>query len=117
MKPTLTSATTGLALLGVLAASALQGAPAQARDGKRHHGVNERQADQQKRIFGGIRNDSLTNREAANLEKREAGLARTEARDRASGDKFTRRERLSIERRQNRLSHDIYRQKHDAQHR
>lgn len=115
MNRTITKATTGIALLGVLAATALQSAPAQAADCPKPHGVNERQTNQQKRIFGGIHNDSLTNREAAKLTKREVGIARTEARYRASGDNFTKRERFNIERRQNHVSRDIYHQKHDAQ--
>ena len=117
MKQTITQATTAIALLGVMAVTALQSAPAQAADCKKPQGVNARQTNQQKRIFGGIHNGSLTNHEAANLEKREYHIDRAEARARNSGDKFTKRERAQIEHRQNRVSRDIYQQKHDKQQR
>ncbi len=117
MKQTITKALTGIALLGVLTATALQSAPAQADTDKHHHNINARQTNQQKRIYAGVHHGSLTYHEAAELEKREANIARIEARDRKSGDKFTKRERLNIERRDNRTSRDIYKQKHDKQHR
>ena len=120
MKHTITQVTSAIALLGVLAATALQSAPAQAAPAKNHHkyhNINARQTNQQKRIYAGIHHGSLTYHEATELEKREANIARAEAHARNSGDKFTKRERLNIERRDNRVSRDIYQQKHDRQHR
>ena len=117
MKQRVTKSLAGITLLGVLSATALQSAPAQAATAKHSHSINARQKDQQKRIFDGIHNGSLTNHEAANLENRQDNIDRAQARDHASGDKFTKRERAQIERRENRVSRDIYRQKHDAQHR
>lgn len=121
MNRKITQATSAIALLGVLAATALQIAPAQAdttpTPTTKHHGINARQTEQQKRIREGIHNGSLTHHESSNLKKRERNIDRAEARDRKSGDKFTKRERHSIEHRENRVSRDIYKQKHDKQHR
>lgn len=114
MNRTLTHATKGMALLGILAATALQMAPAQAADSHKHS-INERQTEQQKRIADGLKNKSLTPREAAQLETREAHIARLERQKRLSGDKFTKRERANIRHRENRTSRDIHRQRHDAQ--
>ena len=80
------------------------------------HNINHRQADQQRRIDQGIHNGSLTPREAGHLEYRDARIARQESRDRATGGRFTGRERRHIEREESASSRSIYRQKHDAQH-
>jgi hypothetical protein len=55
----------------------------------------------------------LTARETARLEAREAALNHEVRVLRSDG--LTPRERARIERQQNRLSRDIYRQKHDSQ--
>ena len=120
MKRTVQHVVTGLALLSAVSAVALSSAPAQAQTTTQHHWnrtINQRQTHQQKRIFQGVHNGDLTNREAGRLESREARAARLERRDRRDGGKFTRRERLNDQRRLNRISHDIYHQKHDAQNR
>lgn len=116
MNRTFTHASKGIALLGILTATALQMAPAQAADSTRRS-INERQTQQKQRILGGIKNKSLTPREAAQLRAREANIARIERQKRRSGDKFTKRERANIRYRENQTSHDIYRQKHDSQNR
>jgi len=79
-------------------------------------GVNQRAFNQQQRIGQGVRSGELTPREAARLEGREAHLQAEVARDRADGRGFTVRERAHAQREENRISRDIYRQKHDAQH-
>lgn len=80
--------------------------PAEAR-------INQRQDRQQHRIAKGINNGSLTAREAAGLEKQQAGIDALEARSRADGPGLTPKERARIEKRQDRASKAIYRQKHD----
>ena len=77
--------------------------------------IHERAERQQARIAQGIRSGSLTPREAARIEAREAELARDVRILRRGG--LSPRERVRIERRQDRLSRDIYRQKHDRQRR
>src|SRR5690242_21861363 len=46
--------------------------------------VNRRQTRQQKRIAQGVKNGSLTPKETAHLERREAGVQRQEQRDMAN---------------------------------
>src|SRR6185437_8360846 len=64
----------------------------------------------------GLENGSLTAGEAAKVEKREKSL-NAEERDMRedNGGKLTAVDKAKLNRQQNRLSKDIYRQKHDAQ--
>jgi hypothetical protein len=74
--------------------------------------------NQQDRIANGVKNGSLTPRETAHLENREANLNRTIAADRRGDDgHLTAGEKASINQRQNRISRGIYRDKHNAAHR
>jgi hypothetical protein len=76
-------------------------------------GDSSRREHRQVRIARGIRSGSLTAREAARIEAREAALARDVRILRRDG--LSPRERVRIERRQDRLSRDIYRQKPNRQ--
>jgi hypothetical protein len=79
--------------------------------------IQQRKARQQARIAQGIGSGQLTARETARLERGEASLNREERGMRASdGGNLTGRDRRVLDRQQDRLSRDIYRQKHDAQH-
>lgn len=75
--------------------------------------IDHRQNNQQRRIYQGVRSGQLTPREARHLERREAKLNYQEARARQNG--LTWQERQRLERKENHLSRDIYRQKHDRQ--
>lgn len=78
--------------------------------------VADRKQAQQDRIANGVANGSLTAGEAAGLEKRETKINQeTQAMRAADGGKLTAADKAKIERQQNRMSHAIYRQKHDAQ--
>ena len=77
--------------------------------------IDQRQANQQKRIDQGIKSGALTEREAARLEKGQEHVARMENRAMADG-KVTANERRRIEHVQNQQSRRIYREKHDNQH-
>lgn len=80
--------------------------------------VNHRQYDQHRRIEHGVRSGALTHREAAGLRAREAAIRAQERRDRFfHHGHLTGAERARLNREQSRVSHDIYHQKHDAQHR
>ncbi len=79
--------------------------------------VNGRQARQQARIGHGVASGALTPREAVRLERREAALARREAVMRRTGGGLSCRERTILDRRLDRLSVAIRREKHDRQRR
>ena len=76
--------------------------------------VNRRQARQQKRIAQGIKTGSLNPQEAARLEKREASVKRQEERALAKHNgHLTKAEQVRLNRRENRISRSIYRDKHN----
>lgn len=80
--------------------------------------VNARDRAQQQRIGQGVKSGSLTAGETANLEKKEAGLNKEEHNDRAAnGGKLTGTEKTKINRQQNRVSKQIYKDKHNARQR
>jgi len=81
---------------------------------KRMQADVQRNINQQQRIEGGIQNGSLTNREAAKLERGQARVDRKEAVAGADGHVGA-REEARTERTENRQSKRIHRQKHDAQ--
>ncbi len=76
--------------------------------------IHDRKVNQQERIGNGVKNGSLTPRETANLERKEAGINRETRRDRAqNGGNLTNKEKARVNRQQNRLSRQIYRDKHN----
>jgi hypothetical protein len=77
--------------------------------------IEGREKLQKARIKDGYKDGSLNNKEAARLGAREAAIEAKEARDRADGKGYTAKEKAQTTRRQNKLSEDIYKQKHDAQ--
>jgi hypothetical protein len=83
--------------------------------GFHRRGINARQARQQQRLYNGAQNGSLTGREYRHLEGREAKLQAYETKQRLDGGGLSRRERAQIEHREDRLSRNIYHQKHDGQ--
>jgi len=79
--------------------------------------IQERKENQQDRIANGVANGSLTPRETANLENKEAALNRETRRDRRqNGGNLTNKEKAQVNRQQNKLSRNIYRDKHNAAH-
>lgn len=79
--------------------------------------IHQRKENQQQRIANGVKNGSLTPKETAHLENKEAALNKEIRTDRkANGGNLTNNEKRQINRQQNRLSKDIYKQKHDGQH-
>lgn len=82
-----------------------------------HFGNNEvgqRRENQQDRIAQGIRSGQMNAGEAARTENREQNINRSVAADRAAnGGKLTAQERRNINHRQNSVSRQIYRQKHN----
>jgi hypothetical protein len=77
--------------------------------------INQRQANLQNRIDMGVRNGSLTRREADRLRARFYQLERLERQYRRNGLSWT--ERRDLDRRFDRLSASIRAQRHDGQNR
>ncbi|HYM09274.1 MAG TPA: hypothetical protein VEU62_01005 [Bryobacterales bacterium] len=80
-----------------------------------HLTVRQRQENQQDRIVQGVKSGTLSPRETANLENKEAKLNHEIRDDREDhGGKLTPKEHRQVNRQQNRLSRQIYRKKHDG---
>lgn len=77
-------------------------------------GVDQRQANQEKRIDQGAASGSLTARETQRLEDRQAAVDHAENKAKADGA-VTARERRHLNNMQDRNSRAIRRQKHDGQ--
>ena len=77
-------------------------------------GIDQRQANQERRIEQGVKSGELTRGEAARLERGQAKLRHMEPRAKADGV-VTAKERRQIMREQNKQSKRIAREKHDAQ--
>ncbi len=76
--------------------------------------VNRREAHQQKRIANGVKNGSLTPKETAHLENREAKLQKTEQKDMAKHNgHLTKAEQKNLNHRENRISRSIHKDKHN----
>ncbi len=77
--------------------------------------IQQRKENQQDRIANGVANGSLTPHETANLEHKEAGLNHEIRQDRRqNGGNLTNNEKAQVNRQQNKLSRNIYRDKHNA---
>jgi hypothetical protein len=77
--------------------------------------VGQRKENQQDRIANGVQSGQLTAGETANLEKKEAAInAETRADRAANGGKLTAAEKQQVNRQQNRVSNQIYKDKHNA---
>ena len=80
----------------------------------RDPGVNARQHEQQKRIHEGVKSGELTKQEAKALEKEERAL-RQEERQFKSDGVLTADERAKLKTDLNKVSQDIYNEKHDGE--
>src|SRR4051812_4345097 len=76
--------------------------------------INQRKQNQQQRIGEGVENGSLTANEAAHIEKQETRLNKEEKVMKSDGT-LSAAERTKLQSQQNKLSTEIYNQKHDAQ--
>jgi hypothetical protein len=77
--------------------------------------VQQRKENQQDRIANGVKSGQLTAGETANLEKKEAAVnAETRADRAANGGKLTSAEKQQVNQQQNKLSKQIYQDKHNA---
>ena len=77
--------------------------------------IAQRKENQQDRIAHGVKSGQLTPRETSRLENKEAAVnGETRADRAANGGKLTPGEKAQVNRQQNRLSRDIYVDKHNA---
>jgi hypothetical protein len=76
--------------------------------------VDQREANQQKRIDQGVQSGQLTPKEAARLEKGQAKVEKMEEKAKADG-KVTKKERAALHHAQDKQSRHIAKQKHDKQ--
>src|SRR5260370_8984229 len=77
--------------------------------------IQERKENQQDRIANGVQSGQLTAGETKNLETKEAGLNKEERNMRKADDgHLTSADRARLNRQQNRLSRNIYRDKHNV---
>lgn len=76
--------------------------------------IDQRQANQEKRIEQGVASGQLTPREAARLEKGEQRIENAEARAKADGQ-VTQQERTHLKHMENKESRAIRHEKHDRQ--
>lgn len=77
--------------------------------------IDQRQANQDKRIDQGVQSGQLNQREAARLDKGQARVNKMENRALANDGKIGKKEAHRIEHAQDVQSARIYRQKHDKQ--
>lgn len=77
--------------------------------------VDQRQANQERRIEQGVNSGALTEREAARMERGQEHVQNLEDKAKADGV-VTKGERARLHAAQDAQSARIYRQKHDAQH-
>lgn len=77
--------------------------------------VDQREANQQRRIEQGVASGSLTQREANRLERGQQRVENIEVRAKSDGV-VTRQERARLHQAQDTESRHIYNQKHDRQH-
>jgi hypothetical protein len=104
----------GMMLVGSAAAQQNSGAGPGAVDPghPRVNQVNRRQGRQQQRIANGVKNGTLTPRQTAHLENREARLQNREKADMAKHNgHLTKQEQRNLNRRENRISRSIARDK------
>jgi hypothetical protein len=77
--------------------------------------VHQRKLNQQNRISKGVQNGGLTANETAKLEDKEADLTREKQQMRsADGGHLTSADRHTLHQQQDKLSKQIYKQKHDS---
>jgi hypothetical protein len=112
---------TDTALVGIAVIALMFAGPANAQAGPGVHDpghprvnqVNHREQNQQNRIANGEKSGKLSAGQAANLEKREAGLESQEKQDMSEHNgHLTKAERRGLNQRENRISNSIYKDKH-----
>lgn len=76
--------------------------------------IDQRQANQEQRVDQGVVSGQLNKREANRLNRQQRQINKVEGKAKADGV-VTKKERVRINKAQNRASHQIAREKHDVQ--
>jgi hypothetical protein len=71
--------------------------------------INQRQANQQQRVFNGVKSGQISQQEYRNLERRSLSVELQQRRDMRDGGAYTPQERYQLNQRLNRISDSIYR--------
>jgi hypothetical protein len=100
-------------VIGFSALGALLVATSAFADGPRTDQVVDRDVNQQQRVENGLQQGQLTTREAGQIERQESRIDQTEARDLKDG-KLSLAEQTRIDQMQNKVSGDIYQNRHNA---
>ena len=80
--------------------------------------ADRRQWAEQARVAQGVRSGALTPRESARIERQEAAIrAQVNTMRAVNGGRLTPAQRVRVDREEDRVSREIYNQKHDAQRR
>ena len=108
---TLSHIAAAILALATLGASAQTAAAAPGANTPR---IDQRQANQEKRIDQGIASGQLTQRETRKLEREQTHINKVEDKAKADGS-VSAKERRRLTKAQNHASRDIHRQKHDKQ--
>jgi len=103
----------GIVLASVLTTMGLSAMPQEPEHKETR--VQKRKQNQQKRVAEGVENGSLTAKETAKIESKEAKLNKEIRKDRKDGKGLTPKERAKIEKKQDKISKEIYKEKHDGQ--
>jgi len=101
---------------GVFAQTAAPATHATAANPAATPGIDARQARQEQRIDQGVASGQLNQLETRRLDREQGAINRAENKAKADGT-LTAQERKRLHHMQNHASHDIRRQKHDAQKR
>ncbi|MBL8227138.1 MAG: hypothetical protein JNL98_01620 [Bryobacterales bacterium] len=99
----------------LLACTAVAQDPAPPTEEKKKTVRRQRMENQQKRINEGVKEGSLTKKEAVKLEMKQGALAKEVREEKKDGGGLTAKEKIKIDNKQDKLSREIYREKHDAQ--
>ena len=97
-----------------LAGAAVSAQTAASAPGANTPRIDQRQANQERRIDNGIASGQLSKRETRRLEKEQTVINKAEDKAKADGS-VTAKERKRLTKMQNHASRDIARQKHDKQ--
>lgn len=77
--------------------------------------VNKREQNQQNRVANGLKSGKMSAQQASNIEKREASVQNQEQKDMAANNgHLTKAEQRQLNRRENRISKSIYKDKHQG---